>query len=360
MEPEPESRECGGRPDAELRRGRGARLNPTNRFERLQVEADPGEDVWGSPATEFLIDSSQSILSTNESPDIPFDTSVNPYRGCEHGCSYCYARPTHEFLGFSSGLDFERRILVKPEAARLLREALESPKWKPRMVAMSGVTDCYQPVEKRLRLTRSCLEVLADFRNPVGIVTKNHLVTRDADLLGELARFDASAVYLSITTLRSDLARVLEPRASLPAHRLAAIRELTAAGIPVGVAVAPVIPGLNDEEIPAILDAAAAAGAVASGYTVLRLPYAVKEIFSDWLETHFPDRKEKVLGRIHALRSGKLSDSRFGARMRGEGIWAEQIQRLYEVAKRRAGLAGRDIRLSTAAFRRASGQLELF
>jgi len=342
-------------------RGRGASLSPPNRFERLQVEVDE-EDPEARPATrtEFLVDTTQRILSRNDSPDIGFDYSVNPYRGCEHGCAYCYARPTHEFLGFNSGIDFESRIMVKPDAAKLLRKELENPRWKPQVVAMSGVTDCYQPVEKRLLLTRACLEVLVDFRNPVAIVTKNHLVTRDSDLLGELAKFEAAAVYVSITSLDPGLVRSLEPRSSLPAMRLDAVRRLSEAGVPVGVIVAPTIPGLNDQEIPAILSAAADAGAVSAAYTILRLPYAVKDIFRAWLEEHFPDRKEKVLSRLRSLRGGKLNVSNFGTRMRGEGIWADQIRQLFQVSSRKAGLPKREMRLSSTAFRKASGQLELW
>ncbi|MBY0398252.1 MAG: radical SAM protein, partial [Thermoleophilia bacterium] len=244
-------------------RGRGAAENPAGRFERFQFEPEPDPDdpdatgEPGRPRTTFLIDASRSIIARNDSPDIPFDASINPYRGCEHGCAYCYARPTHEYLGFSAGLDFETKILVKPEAPALLRKALESPRWEPTVVALSGVTDAYQPAERRLRVTRGCLEVLAAFRNPVSIVTKNALVTRDVDLLGELASHRAAAVYVSVTTLEAGLARRLEPRTSPPARRLAAIEALARGGVPAGVLVAPAIPGLNDHEIPAILEAAA-------------------------------------------------------------------------------------------------------
>jgi len=341
-------------------RGRGATVSPPNRFERLAVEIE--EEPADRPATrtEFLVDSTRTILSRNDSPDIGFNVSVNPYRGCEHGCAYCYARPTHEYLGFNAGIDFESRILVKPNAAELLRKELESPRWRPEVVAMSGVTDCYQPVEKRMRVTRGCLEVLADFRNPVAIVTKNHLVTRDADLLAGLARFDAGAVYISLTSLDPELVRRLEPRSSLPEMRLDAIRRLTEAGVPVGVIVAPTIPGLNDDEMPTILGEAAAAGAITAGYTILRLPYGVKEIFADWLAEHFPDRKEKVLGRLRSLRGGKLNANEFGSRMRGEGIWADQIRQLFCAGCRKAGLPKRRLNFRTDAFRRASGQLELW
>ncbi|MBI5092502.1 MAG: PA0069 family radical SAM protein [Candidatus Hydrogenedentes bacterium] len=334
-----------------------------NRFEQIEYVADPDEleaDAPG-PRTQFLRDSSRSVISHNDSPDIPFESSLNPYRGCEHGCAYCYARPTHEYLGFSAGLDFESKILVKEDAPELLRRELSSPKWTPREVTLSGVTDPYQPVERRLRLTRRCIEVFAEFLNPITIVTKNQLVTRDADLLVVLARANAAAVYISLTTLDIGLNRVLEPRSSLPAQRLAAIHQLAQAGIPVGVLVAPVIPGLTDEEIPALLQAAAAAGARYAGFTPLRLPHGVAQLFENWLEAHMPDRKDKVLNRIRSMRGGVLNDSRFGHRMRGSGFFAEQIAALFAVAQRKAGLEGPGPTLSTAAFKRPGGsQLSLF
>ena len=351
-------------PGLRVLKGRGATDNPANRFERLRVEAvehwtDPDDP---SPQTVLLRDGSRSILSHNDSPDVAFDVMVNPYRGCEHGCIYCYARPTHEYLGFSAGLDFETRIVVKEDAPALLRKALQSPRWRPRPIGMSGVTDPYQPVERRLRLTRGCLEVLAEFRNPVGIITKNHLVTRDVDLLAELAGHDAAAVAVSITSLRPELQRVMEPRTASPARRLDAVRRLSAAGIPVRVMVAPVVPGLTDEEVPAILDAAAEAGATGAGYIMMRLPHGVKELFADWLEAHFPDRKNRVLNRVREVRGGALNDPRFRSRMRGEGVYADQVRQLFESARRRAGLDGKQASLSAAAFRRPhpGGQLGLF
>jgi len=347
---------------AEKLRGRGVPSNPTNRFATVTTERfedyDPSEDP--APRTQFIPDASASLITYNDSPDIPFNASINVYRGCEHGCAYCYARPTHEYLGFSPGLDFETKIVVKYQAAELLRKELSSPKWKPQVIAMSGVTDCYQPAERKLQLTRSVLEVLAEFRNPVGIVTKNHLVTRDVDLLTELAKFNAAMVYISITTLDAELTPKLEPRASLPKMRLAAVRALHEAGVPVGVLLAPMIPGLNDHEMPAILAAAAEAGAQSAGLVPLRLPFAVKDIFSDWLTRHFPDRKENVLNRIRSLRGGKLNQADFGARMHGQGIWAEQLQRMFEIATRKHGLNQRDYQLSTEHFRRPGGtQLSL-
>jgi DNA repair photolyase len=342
---------------------RGALENPANRFERIHLEPDADwnldEDIL--PRTQFLVDHGQTAIAYNDSPDVGFNASLNPYRGCEHGCIYCYARPTHEFLGFSAGLDFESKIMVKRDAPELLRKELSSPKWKPQVIAMSGVTDCYQPVERKLKLTRRCLEVLAEFRNPVAIITKNFLVTRDVDLLSELAKFNAVSVCLSLTTLDPELRKVMEPRTSPPAARLAAIGRLAEAKIPVSVNVAPVIPGLTDHEIPKILEAAAQAGATLAWFTVLRLPYAVAPLFEKWLATHFPDRKEKVLNRIKMMRGGKLYDAQWGKRMRGEGIFSEQIETMFEVACRKAGFKDAASELSTAAFRRPGGaQLSLF
>ncbi len=346
-------------------KGRGSAENPPNRFERLRYleepEAGESEAEPARPKTLYLRDPSRTILATNESPDVGFDASVNPYRGCTHGCAYCYARPTHEYLGFSAGLDFETRILVKEDAPELLRRALASPRFEPRVIALSGVTDPYQPVEQRLRLTRRCLEVLAEFRNPTAIVTKSRLVTRDVDLLGELARHGAASVHVSVTSLDPELQRRMEPRASSPRLRLEAIEALARAGIPVGAMVGPVIPGLTDHEIPAILDAAAGAGARFASWILLRLPFGVAGLFEAWLERHHPERKDKVLHRIQEVRGGRLNDPRFGSRMRGEGLYAEQIESLFALAARRAGLARRGPPLSTRAFRRPGGaQLALF
>jgi len=351
------------KPEQVISAHRGAAENPPNRFEKIHLERDedwnPEEDPL--PRTQFLRDSSKTIIAYNDSPDIGFEASVNPYRGCEHGCIYCYARPFHEYLGFSSGLDFETKIMVKENAPQLLREELSSPKWKPQVIAISGVTDCYQPVERKLKITRGCLEVLAEFRNPVGIVTKNFLVTRDIDYLSELARHNAATVCVSVTTLDTELRKIMEPRTSPPAARLEAIRRLSEAGVHVGVLMAPIIPGLTDHEIPAVLAAAAQAGAKFAGHVTLRLPHAVAPLFEKWLETHFPDRKEKVLNRLRAMRGGKLYDSKFGQRMRGEGIFADQIDQLFDVARRKAGIPERENNLSTAAFRRPGGaQMELF
>jgi DNA repair photolyase len=335
-------------------RGRGAADNPPSRFIPLQYAADPDcpPDDAPAPATRFFRDASRTIIASNDSPDVGFTHSVNPYRGCEHGCSYCYARPFHEYLGLSAGLDFETKIMVKEDAPALLRRELRAKSWAPVTISFSGVTDCYQPIERKLKLTRQCLEVCAEFRNPVGIVTKNALVTRDADVLADLARDKAAVVFLSITTLDSDLAGNLEPRASRPAARLAAVETLTKAGVPVGVMTAPMIPGLTDHELPALLTAARDAGAQFAGYTALRLPYAVAPLFEAWLERHAPTQKEKVLGRVREMRGGRLNESKFGNRMRGEGEWAEVLRDLFRMTCRRLGLNRTSPDLSTAAFRR--------
>ena len=344
-------------------RGRGSNMNPKNRFEAVERVFEPPEssDETPSPATQFLPDHSKSIIAYNDSPDVGFDASINPYRGCEHGCIYCYARPTHEYLGFSSGLDFETKIMVKEDAPELLRKELSSPAWKPQLIALSGNTDCYQPVERKKRLTRRCLEVLLEFRNPVVIITKNHLVTRDIDVLSELARYDCVGVTLSLTTLDLHLSSVLEPRASRPARRLAAIRSLADAGNPGGDLQAPMIPALPDAEAPAIAAAAAKAGATFCGYVALRLPFAVKALFDQWLEAHFPEKKDKVLNRLREIRGGKLNDPNFTSRMRGSGIFAEQMAELFQLAQKKSGINQRWPRLTTEHFRQPGrDQLSLF
>jgi DNA repair photolyase len=348
-------------------RGRGASWSPANRFEKLHVDVtdvdavDVGAETEERPrrATQYFRDGTRTIITRNKSPDVGFETSLNPYRGCEHGCIYCYARPTHEYLGFSAGLDFESKIMVKTNAAELLRAELESPRWQPQTLVLSGVTDPYQPVERKLRITRGCLDVLARFRNPVAIITKNHLVTRDIDLLRELAACNAAAVNISVTSLDRNLQRVLEPRTTSPQGRLDAIAQLRAANIPVGVMVAPIIPGLTDHEVPNILEACAKAGAQFAGYTIIRLPWAVAPLFQHWLEEHFADRKEKVLGRIRDLRGNRLNDSKWHARMTGEGIFAEQIASLFKIGCHRAGIGERPT-LSCNSFRRSATQLHLF
>ncbi len=343
-------------------RGRGASSNPPNRFEKTSYQVsewnEPGDP---SPRTILLKDETRSIINYNDSPDVGFTASINPYRGCEHGCIYCFARPNHEYLGFSAGLDFETKLLVKEDAPLLLRRELASRRWKPQVIAISGVTDAYQPLERRLQLTRRCLEVLTEFRNPVVVITKSDLVTRDVDLLRELARHDAALVFVSVTSLDGELARELEPRAAQPSRRLAAIRQLSKSGVPVGALVAPVIPGLTDHEIPAILEAVSAAGALAAGYVPLRLPFGLASLFEEWLVLHTPLQKEKILGRIREMRGGRLNDPDFGSRMHGSGPYAENIRNLFEVSCRRFGLNHERPRLSADAFRRPeSPQLNLF
>ncbi len=343
-------------------KGRGAAENPANRFEKIEYEPSPEEIAEGiSPKTVFYKDTTRSIITYNDSPDVGFNSGINPYRGCEHGCVYCYARPTHEFLGLSLGLDFESRIFVKEDAPALLRKELSSPKYVPDTIALSGNTDCYQPAERRFRLTRACLEVLCEFRNPAGIVTKNHLVTRDIDLLERFTEWDGIVVAVSITTLDPGLRRIMEPRTSEPHMRLRAIEELSRSGVPVIVMAAPVIPGLTDHEIPNIIKSASDAGAVNAGFIMLRLPYGVSDLFTAWLERHFPDRKEKVLNMIKSVRGGKLNSSEFHDRMRGKGIYAEQARDLFELACRKAGFRGAKFDLSAKHFRRPGGkQLDLF
>jgi DNA repair photolyase len=355
---------------------RGTWENPENRFARTKVDRGAAYadqltqiDEWGEPIhsgpgskeISVIEDHAETFLTKNDSPDLGFSWSANPYRGCEHGCSYCYARPYHEYLGYSAGLDFETKIVVKPKGPEILRGELSSKAWKAEVIAMSGVTDCYQPLERRLGLTRRVLEVLAEFGQPVGIVTKNHLVTRDIDLLQRLASVRAATVAVSLTTLDRELSLRMEPRASLPEFRLRAVETLTAAGVPVSVNVAPVIPGLNDAEIPRLVEAAAKAGAYRANFSLIRLPYGVKEIFGDWLERELPHKREGVLGRIRTLRGGRLNDPRFGTRMRGEGAIAKTLHDLFRVAVARCGLNREPVALSAASFRRPppDGQLEL-
>ena len=324
----------------------GSNLDPPNRFESVRHEADFEHLAWDRayldqrtkrPIT-YIEDESQSIISENDSPDIPFRYSLNPYRGCAHGCPYCYARNTHEFLGLNAGLDFETKIVVKRRAPELLREFLRRKKWEPEPIAFSGVTDCYQPAEREFRLTRQCLEVAAECRQPIGTVTKNALVTRDLDLLQSLAANELVHVWLSITTLDTDLARDMEPRTSIPAARLRAIKLLAEKEIPVGVFVAPIIPGLNDSEIPQVLEAAKEMGALSAGYTLLRLPLTVEPVFIEWLKRTRPLQADRVLGRIRETRNGSLDCASWGERMTGRGEMAEQIASLFRVFKKKLGL----------------------
>lgn len=341
--------------------GRGAFSNSTGRFDELKIEldpTDPSDEI--SIRTQFFRDSSRSIVTENDSPDIPFRYSMNFYRGCEHGCSYCYARPTHEYLGLSAGLDFESKIFVKENAPALLRERLMSPRWIPECIHVSGVTDCYQPAERKFQLTRECLKVLAEFRNPVSLITKNALILRDIDVLSELAQNHLVLTMISVTTLDSDLGRKLEPRTSTPEARLKAVEQLAKAGIPVGVNVAPVIPGLTDHEIIPILKAAKDAGAQFVGYTVLRLPYSVSDIFSQWLHQHRPLAAAKVLNQVRDMRDGKLNDPNFKSRMRGSGPRAENMNSMFKVFSQRLGFNERAVFAPrTDLFRRPGDQLEL-
>lgn len=352
-------------------RGRGALDNPAGRFEekRKETEAETFDALLEADAdtaekqipTQVFSDTSRTIVTSNDSPDIGMDLTINPYRGCEHGCIYCYARPTHEYLGMSAGLDFESKIFVKHDAAALLREKLSSRSWQPHVIFFSGITDPYQPLERKLGLTRSLLQVLSEFGNPAALISKNHLVMRDVDILRDMAARELVMVNLSITTLDTQLARAMEPRASRPAMRLRAIETLAQAGVPTGVMIGPVLPGLTDHEIPAILRSAADAGAVSAGYTMLRLPYGVKDLFQHWLQQHYPDRAEKVLRRLREMHGGKLYDSEFGHRMHGEGKHAEQVSSMFQLYRNRFGLT-RNVRLSVEHFNRAAaeGQLQLF
>jgi DNA repair photolyase len=344
-------------------RGRGSAENPANRFEKINYVPDEEEISQGiSPKTEYYKDSTRSIIAYNDSPDVGFNAGINPYRGCEHGCIYCYARPSHEYFGLSLGLDFETKIFVKEDAPYLLRKELSSTNWTPQVIALSGNTDPYQPAERHFQLTRECLRVLAEFRNPVGIVTKNYLVTRDIDVLKTLSEYDAALVAVSLTTLDPNLARAMEPRTSQPEYRLKAIQKLSENGIPTMVLIAPVIPGLTDHEIPKIIQRAVNAGAAQAGYIMLRLPYGVKDLFQNWLEAHYPNKKNKVLNRILSIRCGKLNSNEFYERMKGDGIFAEQIRKIFELACRKAGIEGNKFQLSKENFHRpgTSEQLELF
>ena len=355
------------------RKGRGAVSNATGRFEREQRHAV--DDGWGTAwaAEEWEVDSARRttltkdttkvVITRNNSPDIGFDRSINPYRGCEHGCVYCFARPTHAFLGMSPGLDFETKLFYKPDAAKLLAEELRNPKYECRTIAMGTNTDPYQPVERRLEITRSILEVLAAHRHPISIVTKSSLILRDLDILAPMAKEGLAKAAVSVTTLDSTLARRMEPRATTPARRIETIRGLAAAGIPTAVMTAPVIPVLTDPELETILETAAAAGASAAGYVMLRLPLEIKDLFREWLAVHAPMKAKHVMALVHDTRGGKDYDSRWGIRQRGEGAYAELINRRFRLAVERLGLGNDRKPLDTTKFRlppRAGDQLALF
>ncbi len=352
------------------RKGRGAVSNVEGRFEKRRI--DPidedraaGEEDDAPPRLETTVipEKTRTVLSRNDSPDISFDRSINPYKGCEHGCVYCFARPTHSYLGLSPGLDFETKIFSKPDAARLLREELRRPGYRCEVIALGANTDPYQPVERDLKITRGLLEVLREHRHPVGIITKSGLVLRDLDILAPMAKERLASVFVSITTLDRALARTMEPRAASPGRRLETLRALTGAGVPAGVLSSPMIPGLNDSELERILEAAAAAGARSAGYVVLRLPHELKQLFTEWLETHYPLKAKHVLGLVRETHGGKLYDSDFGTRMKGTGPYAELLRRRFETACRRFGLSRGPAPLDTTRFRvppRAGDQLGLF
>ncbi|GGA72361.1 radical SAM protein [Nitratireductor aestuarii] len=345
----------GVRIEIDRRRGRGAGINPTGRFEPTTREVfdDGWESLEDLPPfkTEVQIEKPRTIITRNSSPDISFDRSINPYRGCEHGCVYCFARPTHAYMGMSPGLDFESKLFAKPDAPRLLERELSKPGYEPRTIAIGTNTDPYQPVEKKWRIMREILEVLEAYNHPVGIVTKSALVMRDMDILGRMAEKGLAKVALSVTTLDRKLARTMEPRAATPTRRLEAIRALSDHGIPVSVMMGPVIPGLNDSEIERILESAHAAGAREAGYVMLRLPLEVSPIFKDWLLRHYPDRFRHVMSLVRSMRDGKDYDAEWGKRMRGTGPYAWQIGRRFEMAAKRLGLNKERMKLTTELFR---------
>lgn len=351
--------------------GRGAQSLPPNRFEKIHAEDDfehlEADDEYlqqrQKPKTEFFADTSRTIISENDSPDVPFRFSLNPYRGCVHGCAYCYARNTHEYLGLSAGLDFETKIFVKQDAPALFHEWLAREGYLPEMVAFSGVTDCFQPIEKEYQLTRQCLEVACETGQPIGIVTKNKLVTRDLDILSRMAANNTISVAVSVTSLDQSLTRKMEPRTSSPAARLEAIRELSSAGVPVHLMAAPMIPGLNDDELPAILKAGADAGARTASYLMLRLPLTVKPVFVDWLHAAYPEKAQRVISRIRSTRDGEMNSSKWGERMKGTGVIADQLKQTFELFTRKLGLNQKFAPLETKHFRPPKpkrGQLRLF
>jgi DNA repair photolyase len=334
-------------------KGRGAADNPPGRFEQLERERDDDDRVDSQPRTVITLQQVRSIISRNDSPDLPFNQSINPYQGCEHGCIYCYARPSHAYLGLSPGLDFETRIFAKENAAAMLRSELSHPGYWPELISLGANTDPYQPAERKLGVTRSILEVLWEFRHPVGIVTKGSLIERDLDLLAPMAAEGLVQVFVSIGTLDGEIARTLEPRAAAPYRRVETVRRLSAAGVPCGVFVAPIIPFLNDKDMEAVLEAVAAAGARSASFTLLRLPWEVKDLFKNWLEQHYPLKAGRIMARIRDMRGGRENDPEFGSRMKGEGQYAELLRGRFEITCRRLGLnADRSYRVETGRFRR--------
>jgi DNA repair photolyase len=335
------------------RRGRGAVTNPTGRYERYRYVDVPEEEEREKVETIVTPDSTRSILARNDSPDVPFDVSINPYRGCEHGCVYCFARPTHAYLGLSPGLDFETRIFSKPKAAELLREELAKKSYVCQAIALGANTDPYQPVERDLGITRSILEVLSEHEHPVAIVTKSKLVLRDRDILAPMAKKNLASVFVSITTLDPELARKMEPRASTPEKRLETLRGLSEEGIPCGVLASPMIPALNDSELERILKEASLAGAETAGYVLLRLPLEIKDLFSEWLQAHYPTKAKHVEALVRETREGALYQSEFGTRMRGTGAYAELLEKRFRAARSKYGLDRPRPPLDTSRFRRA-------
>lgn len=358
-------------PAPQVLKGRGAVSNLAHRFEstRRDVDGDPldvdtcDDDPLPPLKTSVALETARSLITYNDSPDIPFDRSINPYRGCEHGCTYCYARPTHSYLNLSPGLDFETKLVAKRNASDLLRRELAAPSYTVAHIAIGTATDAYQPIERELRITRAVLEVLSEARHPFGVVTKSALIERDIDLLAPLAAEGVAEVFISVTTLDPQLSRILEPRAASPLRRLRAIETLTRAGVPVHVNVAPVIPFINEPEIERILEAAARAGAVKSHYTVLRLPWEVSPLFEQWLAAHFPERAQRVLNRVRDMREGKNYDARFGARMKGTGTWAALVRQRFDKGSAKFGLNRKcpDLRADLFVAPRSAGpQLGLF
>lgn len=343
-------------------KGRGASYNPKNRFYNEDVEWDEGFEpgVDEKVKTRFIDIHPKTIINKVPSPDVPSDFSVNPYQGCEHGCSYCYARPTHEYWGYGAGLEFESVILVKKNAPDLLREAFEKKSWKGDSLMISGNTDCYQPAERKFQITRKLLEVCAEYKNPVGIITKNNLVTRDIDILAPMAEKNLAMVNISLNTLNEEFRRKLEPRTATVEGRLKAIEQLTETGIPVNILMAPLIPGINGHEVMSLMEEVAKRGAKSAGYIILRLNGSLKEMFANWLEIHYPDRKEKVLNQVADAHGGQVNDNRFGTRMRGEGKLVEQINQSFQLCSRKYFKNNSLSILNSSLFERPTAQTKLF
>jgi DNA repair photolyase len=334
-------------------KGRGAADNPQGRFEKLARTSEVETEIQSRPETVVTLHRARSIIARNDSPDLPFSQSINPYQGCEHGCIYCYARPSHAYLGLSPGLEFETRLFAKENAAELLRKELSRPGYRCELISLGANTDPYQPIEREHRITRGILEVLWEFRHPVGIVTKGSLIERDLDLLEPMAREELVQVFVSIGSLDGEVARTLEPRAAAPYRRVETIRRLSARGVPCGTLVAPIIPFLNDKDMETVLEAVSEAGARTAGYTLLRLPWEVRELFKDWLERHYPLKATRVMARMREMRGGRENDPSFGSRMKGEGQFAELLRKRFDIACHRLGLnAGERNRLDTTKFRR--------